>query len=74
MKGTPPPLHHPTLDIPTGTALGQHVNDTQPPGVEAHDLMHRVTGMYRLLDLISEQGSGGAGEYLPVGITFLESS
>jgi len=25
------------------------------------DLMFRVRGLYRLLDLINEQGSGGAG-------------
>lgn len=27
------------------------------------DLLERVEGMYRLLDLIPEQGSGGAGEF-----------
>jgi hypothetical protein len=27
------------------------------------DLLERVEGMYRLLDLIAEQGSGGAGEF-----------
>lgn len=27
-----------------------------------HDLVHSVKGMYRILDLISEQGSGGLGE------------
>jgi len=25
------------------------------------DLMNRISGLYRLLDLISEDGSGGAG-------------
>ena len=27
------------------------------------DLLERVEGMYRLLDLIPEQGSGGAGQF-----------
>lgn len=64
MKDTPvipPPLHHATFDVPTGTTSGHELDGTQSCGAEALDLMNRVTGMYRLLDLISEQGSGGAG-------------
>ena len=32
----------------------------EPQGGDA-DLLFRIRGLYRLLDLISEQGSGGAG-------------
>ena len=35
-----------------------------PPDSDPLDLMHRVVGMYRLLDLISETGSGGAGSWI----------
>ena len=37
---------------------------TLPPDSDPLDLMHRVVGMYRLLDLISETGSGGAGSWV----------
>jgi hypothetical protein len=32
------------------------------------DLMHRIPGMYRLLDLVQERGSGGVGKgiYIPI--------
>jgi hypothetical protein len=53
------PVIPPPLATPAATALG---HETQAPDVVTLDLMHRVTGMYRILDLISEQGSGGAGE------------
>lgn len=65
---TPPPLYHATPDVQ------QHVNRTQAPGADTLDLMHRITGMYRLLDLISEQGSGGAGRHLLASVMLLESS
>ena len=65
---TPPSLYRATLDVP------QHVDKTQAPGAEVLDLMHRVTGMYRLLDLISEQGSGGAGRYSLFDVMPLEGS
>ena len=32
-----------------------------PPTSDPLDLMNRIVGLYRLLDLISEEGSGGAG-------------
>lgn len=35
------------------------------------DLVHHINGMYRLLDLISEQGSGGLGKYSPFSIACL---
>ncbi|KAH7918945.1 hypothetical protein BV22DRAFT_1041330 [Leucogyrophana mollusca] len=34
-------------------------NTTMPPQPEDLDLSHSIKGMYRILDLISEQGSGG---------------
>ena len=34
------------------------------PDADPLDLMYRVVGMYRLLDLISENGSGGAGSWI----------
>jgi len=34
-----------------------------PPDSDPLDLMYRIVGMYRLLDLISETGSGGAGSW-----------
>ena len=39
--------------------------DTPPPALQRDelDLAHSIKGMYRILDLISEQGSGGLGEY-----------
>jgi hypothetical protein len=32
------------------------------------DLSPSIKGMYRLLDLITEQGSDGLGEHLPVAV------
>ena len=39
--------------------------DPQPQALQRDelDLTHFIKGMYRILDLISEQGSGGLGEY-----------
>lgn len=55
--------------------VGQNVAETPPiqhpaartllPDADPLDLMYRVVGMYRLLDLISETGSGGAGSWVP---------
>ena len=42
-------------------SLDQSIPRTPPPASDPLDLMHRIGGMYRLLDLISENGSGGAG-------------
>jgi hypothetical protein len=38
--------------------------DEKPAKKLSLDLLDRIKGMYRLLDLINEQGSGGAGELL----------
>jgi hypothetical protein len=47
------------LDVPASSyALGPE------PQTEL-DLVTRVKGMYRILDLISEPGSGGLGDYFP---------
>jgi len=32
------------------------------PHNDVHDLVQSIKGMYRVLDLISEQGSGGLGD------------
>jgi hypothetical protein len=37
--------------------------DTPPLQRDELDLAYSVQGMYRILDLISEQGGGGLGEY-----------
>jgi hypothetical protein len=37
--------------------------DTPPLQRDESDLAYSIKGMYRILDLISEQGSGGLGEY-----------
>ena len=54
---------------PTHPVIEEHATITSPSGVVMHDepkenvtdLLFRIRGFYRLLDLISEQGSGGAG-------------
>jgi hypothetical protein len=35
-----------------------------PPHNNAVDLVQSIKGMYRILDLISEQGSGGLGDFI----------
>jgi hypothetical protein len=40
--------------------LQHNPNPSAPPPI--HDLSKTVKGMYRILDLISEQGSGGLGK------------
>lgn len=37
--------------------------DAPPLQHDELDMAHSIKGMYRVLDLISEQGSGGLGEY-----------
>ena len=37
--------------------------DSPPLQRDGLDLAYSIKGMYRILDLISEQGSGGLGEY-----------
>jgi hypothetical protein len=34
------------------------------PHKDTHDLVHSIKSMYRVLDLISEQGSGGLGDFI----------
>ena len=51
---------------PPGTVFMYSTPDVQNTTVsgaksKSLDLVHRINGMYRLLDLISEQGSGGLG-------------
>jgi hypothetical protein len=38
------------------------VEDSSPHS-DARDLVESINGMYRILDLISEQGSGGLGTF-----------
>ena len=45
-----------------------HYYTARPNGSDsAHrrDLMHKIKGLYRLLDIYSEEGSGGLGTILP---------
>ena len=46
--------------VPSGSreAAGSHTDERKRDDA---DLLLRIRGLYRLLDLISEQGSGGAG-------------
>ena len=37
--------------------------DALPLQCDELDLAYSIKGMYRILDLISEQGSGGLGKY-----------
>ena len=48
-------------DMPDPVDVTMH-EDTKDVGM---DLLSRIPGLYRLLDLISEQGSGGAGMLSP---------
>jgi hypothetical protein len=43
--------------------LQMDVEDS-PPHNDARDLVQSINGMYRVLDLISEQGSGGLGNFV----------
>ena len=54
------PMHpvieeHATITVPIDVVIHE-----EPKGNDT-DLLYRIRGLYRLLDLISEQGSGGAG-------------
>jgi len=40
------------------------------PSNDPNDLMHSIKGMYRILDLISETGSGGLGKPHTSGLTY----
>ena len=54
----PPP---PTNRALTGPSSTDHSTRPLLPTSDPMDLMNRISGLYRLLDLISEDGSGGAG-------------
>ena len=56
-------------ELPTHPVIEEQATITDPidvvipdePKGDDADLLYRIRGLYRLLDLISEQGSGGAG-------------
>lgn len=54
------PTHPVIEEQATITDLNDVVMPDEPKGDDT-DLLCRIRGLYRLLDLISEQGSGGAG-------------
>lgn len=45
--------------------------DESTESMPSFDLLDRIKGMYRLLDLISEQSSNGLGERIPTKIIFV---
>jgi hypothetical protein len=60
-----PGVASPVVDSTAETPSIDHsAARTLPPGSDPLDLMFRIVGMYRLLDLISETGSGGAGSWV----------
>ena len=63
-----PPSPRVASDVGKGIADTPSVDHsaarTLPPGSDPLDLMYRIVGMYRLLELISEAGSGGAGSWV----------
>ena len=52
---------HPVIEEQETTADPIDVVMHDEPNEDAADLLLRIRGLYRLLDLINEQGSGGAG-------------
>lgn len=60
-KPTKQPSVHPVLGEQTSTADPVDVVMRDEPQEHDIDLLFRIRGLYRLLDLINEQGSGGAG-------------
>jgi hypothetical protein len=56
-----PPSTHPVIDEQTPIADQVDVVMHDVPEEIDTDLLARIRGLYRLLDLINEQGSGGAG-------------
>ena len=60
------------VDEEISNARGKDPPNNRAPLLPCMDLAEEVTGMYRLLDLISESGSNGCGnkhcpDALPVG-------
>ena len=52
---------HPVIEEQATTADPIDVVTCDAPNEDDTDLLFRIRGLYRLLDLINEQGSGGAG-------------
>ena len=48
-----------------GDSHGCADQNLPPPPIKPSDLSTTIPGMYRILDLISEQGSGGLGKSIP---------
>ena len=56
------PTEAPDGNIPLGKALPEpHIRS---PNKDERDLLPRIRGMFRLLDLINERGSSGIGQAL----------
>ena len=58
----PPRTPEPMENIPLRTTAPETV--MQGSGKDDHDLLPRIRGMFRLLDLINERGSSGIGRIL----------
>ena len=58
---TDSPKEHPVIEEQETTADPIDVVMRDEPNRDDTDLLFRIRGLYRLLDLINEQGSGGAG-------------
>ena len=57
-------LHADTISLkeqPTHPVIEKQATTADAPNGDDTDLLFRIRGLYRLLDLINEQGSGGAG-------------
>lgn len=54
-------------DVVVGRQAGDdHALHTNHPVQQAFDIAKSIKGMYRVLDLINDQGSGGLGKYLSI--------
>lgn len=51
-----------TSKPPSVSPENQEAHPIYSTPIPPHDLLHRIRGLYRLLDLIGEQGSGGIGK------------
>ncbi|KAF8837464.1 hypothetical protein BDN67DRAFT_983236 [Paxillus ammoniavirescens] len=62
--------NHSVADLPSTAASGDQVDvDVPVPRHDELDLAYSIKGMYRILDLISEQGSGGLGKFSRIFIS-----
>ena len=50
------------LDINQPVAYNRHSNSK--PESQERDLVHKIKGLYKLLDIYAEEGSGGIGKFL----------